>query len=95
MFRTAGASENPVSLSELMDIEMPEMAVPNRYTHFTCKPAVCAAPLMAGMLLALPHRVKKRMAQLFPFPHGFVSKQAKSLLWVWYMGADIGSAIKA
>ena len=35
------------------------------------------------------------MAQLFPFPHGLVSQQSKSLLCVWHVGADIGSTFKA
>ena len=74
---------------------MPKMTVRNSYAHFTGKPAVCAAPLMVGIFLTLPHRVKERVTQHFTFPHGPISQQAKSLLWVWYMGADIGSAIKA
>ena len=74
---------------------MSEVAVLNGYAHLTGKPAVCAAALMAGVFLALPHGIEERMAHHFALAHRLVRQQTKGFPRPGNVGADIGPAVEA
>ena len=86
------ASQNDVRPPELVNVEVPEMAILDWYFHLMGQPAVKVVALLVGFWLALPERVKNSMAHLFPCPHRFISQQPQSFPWAGLMRSHIGPA---
>lgn len=87
------ASQNDVRPPELVNVEVPEMAILDWYFHLMGQPAVKVVALLVGLWLSLPERVKESVTHLFPCPHRFVSQQTQGFPWAGLMRPYIGPAL--
>lgn len=87
------ASQDDVRPPELVNIEVPEVAILDWYFHLMGQPAVKVVALLVGLWLSLPKRIKESVAHLLSCPHRFICQQPQGFPWAWLMRPYIGPTL--